>query len=194
MMLQFHPKQFAGNVVGVDPGMSGAYALIGRDGEFIDRKCDFASDVDLAESLKIMMLGNIVELAVIEDVHARPLQGVVSMFKFGYATGIARSQLYTAGFHTYGQPLAEPVPGVWKRDFRTGFEKYPAVRRFLGTGDDFDSREVCKFIWGDEVLVALRRKKDHNTADALCLAYWGKFFSRIPAAGIDRTPRSIYAK
>lgn len=188
-----HVCNHDGDVVGIDPGMSGAFVVIDQDGFFIDRKCDFVSLQDLSASLRLILEGVGPALGVIEAVHAMPGQGVTSMFSFGRSTGAALGVLHSCGYGEFlAKPLATPPPAVWKRDVRTAFAG-KVNPEWLGLGPEFDSRRIALQLW-PEATRELRRKKDHGTADAALLAYWGKYLSITPTHGTDKVPRSIYAK
>jgi crossover junction endodeoxyribonuclease RuvC len=77
-------------VLAADPGMSGALALLGQGQLRILR--DFKKPEDIVQAVKEFSTAE-PELMVIEDVHAMPGQGVVSMFTFGHATGVMRGAL-----------------------------------------------------------------------------------------------------
>lgn len=150
-------------VLSHDPGMSGAVALFGPG--ILEVRRDFKNREDIARA--ILELGPRADVAVMELVNAMPGQGVVSMFSFGNAAGVAVGALVSAGFSVYGpgKPLIEVAPVRWQNYFWT----------LLGVPDDdrkeFDSKAVARrFLPAADPF--LDRVKDHNTADALLMAVW----------------------
>jgi crossover junction endodeoxyribonuclease RuvC len=158
-------------VLGGDPGASGALAFL-----FIDRGSGEVlgvrfEDMPTFESRKagkthtimdepqlahlIRSVGRI-DAAFVEQVGAMPGQGVVSMFKFGYAAGVLRGVL--AGLAIPVQPL---TPVEWKR----------AVRLPAGATKD-DSRRRAGQLFPD-VSPHLTRKKDNGRAEAALIAWAG---------------------
>lgn len=108
--------------IGIDPGISGAIALLGKEHEFISF-CDmpvFADgkhlQVNAAELGKI--IANWLELypsqypvtAYLEKVSAMPGQGVTSMFGFGTSYGIVLGVLGALQV-----PTVLVTPHVWKK-------------------------------------------------------------------------------
>ena len=81
-------------VVGIDPGANGCIALIDTDTNET-KVYDFPKlekEIDVMELFGgiVKSLG-VVDLCVIESVHALPRQSTVAGFKFGVAVGIARA-------------------------------------------------------------------------------------------------------
>lgn len=150
------------NVLGVDPGLSGAVALVGPGVLEVHR--DFKHWEDIADACEA--LGPRADRAVIELVASRPGQGVSSMFNFGRAGGAAIGALRLAGFSLYRadrKPLLEVIPFKWQRYYRG----------ILGLAPDFhfDSREICRVVCPNAARF-LEREKDHNSADAVLIALW----------------------
>jgi Holliday junction resolvasome RuvABC endonuclease subunit len=141
-------------VLGVDPGVSGAYALLGSNGlaaivddlPVVNRQVDAAEWRRVIERLKP-------DMAVVEIVHSMPGQGVASTFKFGMAAGLIRGVLLGAGV-----PIFDATPTVWKKHFK------------LVGSDGEKSRALA--IQRFPTSPALARKKDHNRAEALLIALW----------------------
>jgi crossover junction endodeoxyribonuclease RuvC len=145
--------------VGIDPGLSGAIALL-RDGEYAEvwdmptmgRGSGKKQQVNAAEVARILRECPPCT-AYMELVGAMPGQGVSSMFNFGKAAGAAMGALAALGF-----PLVEVTPQRWKREFTlTGKEKDMA-------------RTYCQQLMP---AAPLSRKKDCGRADALLIALWG---------------------
>lgn len=151
-------------VLAIDPGLSGAAALVGPGVLAVRR--DFKHWEDIPQAIAELQRG--ADVAVMELVHSMPGEGVASMFNFGSAAGVALGALATHGFTLHQamrRPLIEVAPLRWQNYFWT----------LLGTPEDkrkdFDSRAVLRRFLpaADEFLV---RVKDHNSADALCMAVW----------------------
>lgn len=141
-------------VLAIDPGLSGAVARLGCNALAVRR--DFKHIRDIAIAVSFMQNG--ASHAVIEQVGARPGQGVCSMFSFGKSTGAAFGALYTMRPH-----IEEVSPQKWQNWFRTNFN--------LPRPEVFDSRALALRLFPGYADL-LKRKKDHNTADAILMAYW----------------------
>ena len=140
-------------VLAIDPGVNGAYAVLGHSGEFID--CDELPRFDKlvnAVELGRLFASHIPERAVIEKVGAMPGQGVTSMFTFGAAYGVC---IGVAGGS--GTPLSLVTPVKWKAHFR-----------LIGKPKDA-SRELAIRLY-PEAAPRLNLKKHGGRADALLLA------------------------
>jgi crossover junction endodeoxyribonuclease RuvC len=140
-------------IFAVDPGVNGAFAVLGRQGEFV--KC---GELPRFEKLvNAVELGNLLgsyapERAVIERVSAMPGQGVTSMFTFGCAYGVAIGVMGGAGV-----PLAFVTPAKWKAHFRLSGKPKDAAR------------ELAIRLY-PEAAPHLNLVKHHGRADALLLA------------------------
>lgn len=139
--------------MGIDPGKSGAYALLGReDGPEVyvwdeDKFIQFMSGVDAGKTI-----------VCLEHVGAMPGQGVTSMFSFGENFGFIQGVL-----KSFGVPYELVRPKKWKKEFSI-------------TGEKNRDIEVCKRLFPD---ISLRRtercKKDHDGfADALLMAEYAR--------------------
>lgn len=115
--------------LGVDPGLSGAIAaydpavdtlvvydvptlkltVAGKQRRRLDAHSLARVAVELAAGCK---------LAVVEDVHAMPKQGVASSFSFGFVAGAIQQALIAAG-----APLQLVQPAAWKRYFGLTHDK-----------------------------------------------------------------------
>lgn len=145
--------------IGIDPGLSGAVAVILPDGaiEFHDMP---VLEVKKKQTLDYAGLAHILRrypnrgecMAAIEFVSAMPGQGVSSMFKFGQVYGAALATMATLQI-----PYRTVTPPVWKRAFRlVGCDKDESRARAL------ELFPVCTEY--------LRLKKHHGRADALLMA------------------------
>jgi hypothetical protein len=148
-------------ILGIDPGLSGAYALI-KDGEIVCSG-DLPRLGDGAQSrVAGALFGSVVkelapDFAVIESVSAMPKQGVSSTFRFGRAVGtiegVATALLV---------PMHHVIPGKWKGYFHlTG----------KPDGGAEASRQAAIQRWPAHAAL-FSRKKDHNRAEAALIALW----------------------
>jgi len=110
--------------VGIDPGMNGAIAVLDGDGNIYADILPMpiaGKEIDISKLVQKMR--NYIELswysiACIEKVGAMPGQGVVSMFKFGFVTGILHGV-----FRTLEIPLYLVTPQAWKKEILAGTDK-----------------------------------------------------------------------
>jgi crossover junction endodeoxyribonuclease RuvC len=95
--------------IGVDPGASGAIAILDDAGNVIlcERNSDTESEV--SDHIEEACRGES-SIALIERVHSMPSQGVASSFKFGQSYGFLRG-LLTA----HGVPFEEVTPQTWQK-------------------------------------------------------------------------------
>lgn len=147
--------------LGVDPGLGGALAVV-QDGhvETFDMP---TFDIKGKRKLDIALLDSIIRgiaavreprLAVVEDVHSMPAQGVASSFTFGYVTGVVHALLAA-----HKIPVHLVSPGAWKR--------------VMGLSADKDaSRQLASRIFPASV-AHWARKKDDGRAEAVLLAHYG---------------------
>ena len=149
-------------IVGIDPGLSGAIALLNPTTRAVEvwdmplvasKAGQPVTDLhNLAKLLSPKGAGH--EIAILEQVHAMPKQGVSSTFRFGQNYGAI--QMAVAG---HGYDVRDVTPNAWKKHFRLGSDgeasRGLAIQRFPQLAD------------------ALKRKKDHNRAEAVLLALYG---------------------
>jgi crossover junction endodeoxyribonuclease RuvC len=141
--------------LGIDPGKTGCAALIYDEGqELLDWPGSPALVVDKLTDWKFDYE---VRLAALESVHAMPKQGVTSVFHFGENFGIWQGILAALGF-----PFLMPRPREWQKGL---------VRPSDGPDTKSRSLAVARRLFPD---APLTRKKDHNRADALLLAWWSR--------------------
>lgn len=153
-------------VAGIDPGKTGALVIAYEDGTI------FHFDVPMnkvkgkpkpAWSQWELEWGSALEfhgpeLTVIEDISARPGQGVTSMFTFGRTLGYAHA---LAG-RARGR-IEFVTPSVWKGKLG------------LLNSDKAASREKCRTLF-PQFGHALARVKDDGRAEAALLAHYGRRF------------------
>ena len=159
--------------IGIDPGLKGAVAWY---------KCDDAPRLYVVDipthkatvngkprnRLDITELGALFQvrlapvkdtLAIIEDVHAMPLQGVASSFTFGFVAGAIQQSVCDAGIRAVLVP-----PATWKR--RLGI-----------SADKNEARALATKIFPQ--YADLWAKVSHaDRAEAALLAYYGSKFLR----------------
>lgn len=154
-------------IVGIDPGLTGAVAVITTGGDFVtveDMPLQFRAGKNIKKKRQVdpvalgylfaafMKLGTI-ERVSIELVSARTGQGVTGVFSFGDSFGVLRGVVGAIGL-----PVDFVSPQSWKRN-----------AGLLKTDKD-ESRLLALRKWHD---APLTRKKDHGRADALLIAaHW----------------------
>lgn len=146
------------SVLGFDPGQTGAIALVNASGQLLAVKDMPVVDGKVSARVLWLILNSFEEdftLAVIEDVHAMPGQGVAGMFKFGRSKGIIEGVVGALGC-----PVEMPSPTLWKRDLKVGADKER-------------SRALAIELWPDRA-GWFARKKDSGRAEAALLAEWGR--------------------
>jgi crossover junction endodeoxyribonuclease RuvC len=143
-------------VLVVDPGLSGAACKLG--GGVFQVLRDFKTLPDIARAIQTLAPG--VTHAVMENVHAMPGQGVCSMFSFGRAAGVADGAF---ALSLPALQVEQVAPQRWQNYFR--------AQLGLAKGELFDSPAIASKIFPASVPY-LKRKKDHNTADAILMALW----------------------
>ena len=150
--------------LGIDPGLSGALAVLDKDGEIIDIFDMPTLEVISGTSKKqrvnphgivseLTLFKNIPVQAIIEQVNAMPGQGVTSMFSFGRSLGILEGVL--AGIQI---PYTLVTPVVWKRKMQVNASKDGA-------------RELAMRTWPSKADL-FKRKKDDGRAEAALLALY----------------------
>lgn len=141
--------------LGIDPGKTGAAALIHDDGELI---LDWPGDVALvADHVRQWKFEFNIQLAALEKVTARPGQGVVSMFSFGQNLGSWQGILSALSI-----AYLMPTPQAWQKGL---------VDRKSGDDPKSCSLATARRLFPD---AELHLKKHHGRADALLLAWWAK--------------------
>jgi crossover junction endodeoxyribonuclease RuvC len=83
------------SIIGIDPGIGGAVAILGESGSLLEVHDApiFHDGPRGRKSLNAVLLSNIIansnaSIAFIEQVSARPMEGVSSSFSFGRSRGI----------------------------------------------------------------------------------------------------------
>lgn len=159
-------------VIGVDAGISGAWAAI-QDGKLIalddvpvagDGTRRMISAVLLADAWsRLAEREGPIDRVVIEQVNVRPGQAVSGVYRFGFSCGLVEG--VCGGLNLRTQYVTSPV---WKRHF--------------GLSQDKDlSRQLAIRTWPDIAHIAFKRKADHGKAEAALIALWG--YRAAQAAG-----------
>lgn len=144
-------------VIAVDPGLSGAVARVGMG--IIEVRRDFKKLDDIVVAIKCLSADNLPKRYIMEQVGARPGQGVCSMFSFGKSTGVALGTILAWS----GKSPDEVAPLKWQNWVRKELK--------MEKKEPFDSRLICQKLF-PEHLTLLKRKKDHNTADAILMGLY----------------------
>lgn len=143
--------------VGIDPGKSGAMAIISTDKQPFVRVVPF-DEREYAEVLRFYQEYDKIGGSVVERVNAMPGQGVSSMFSFGENYGFIQG-LLTA----YNIPFELVTPRVWKKEFGV-------------TSDKNTSIAVAKRLFPDVSLKRTERckKDDDGISEALLMAEYAR--------------------
>ena len=144
-------------ILGIDPGLDGGIAILDGSsielletiptepkGGFIKRQVD-------AQKLSNILRVYPISVCYLEKVSSRPGQGVGSVFSFGDTYGAIRGVLGALGIPTY-----YVMPQTWKKWFKISSKE--------------DSLKASKDLFPSVKF----RKKDHNIAEALLIAYYGQ--------------------
>lgn len=151
-------------ILGIDPGLQGALALMDGDGIHIHdiplikltKAKKSQTMVDTYELARIIdnLNNKPIQKVCIESVHAMPKQGVTSCFNFGKTFGIILG-VVAANFI----PVTLVTPQEWKRTLRVPADKDGARLRAS------QLMPKCSHYWN--------LKKHDGRAEAAMLAYWG---------------------
>ena len=151
-------------VLGCDPGLSGAIAIIDVRKGLVDAIDMPTVEIKVGKAMKRRVAPEVIAaelkcyapyaVAYIEKVSAMPGQGVSSMFAFGEAYGLVRGVL--AGM---GVPVTTVTPAVWTKAMRVA-------------GGKDGSRQRAMELWPDKAAL-FKRVKDDGRADASLIAQWG---------------------
>ena len=153
--------------LGLDPGYSGALAVIDRGSVELHPWPE--SEAAVWRLIDSQFPGEPRMVAVIEEVHSMPHDGVASAFKFGRHYGTLRAFLVAAGI-----PFAAVAPRTWQAAYGLSRHKGETRGAFKNRG-----RAIAQELYPP---VRLTQK----TADALLLAHYCKLhaphlFPPVPA-------------
>ncbi len=146
------------NIGGVDPGVTGGLAMVGKSTETICMPmATTCNGKDIVDGLAVAnwFLHRHADVVVVEAAGARPGQGVVSMFRFGFVTGQVVGALQAAGIGIYRVP-----PRVWKKHM--GLLKQDKKQSLVRAREEFPEN-VDEF---------KRKTVDHGRAEAALMAVW----------------------
>ena len=141
--------------MGIDPGKSGALAVLRPEGKV---------DVIPFDAIQYSkMLAHVCQegrpiTCCVEKVGAMPGQGVVSMFNFGHNLGLIEGLL-----QAYGVSYQLVPPQTWKKEFSLSSDKAKSI-------------EVCKKLFPEVSLLATPRSRKPNDgmAEALLMAEYAR--------------------
>jgi len=149
------------SVWGIDPGLNGAIALFDMTEGHLEVFDMPVMEINKKRQVNPQLLANILEQhespVFIEQVGARPGQGVSSMFSFGKSFGICLG--VAAGLKL---PTTTVSPVVWQRKLKVEKGKDANRLRAVQTFPNFSD--------------LFARKKDDGRADAALIAHWGAVF------------------
>ena len=139
--------------IGIDPGKSGALALLTEDGQ-----CTVVPFQESAYTEILKAASGPSSVCCLEKVGAMPGQGVVSMFNFGHNLGYIEGLL-----QAFDIPYQLVPPQTWKKEFCV-------------TSDKNTSIEVCRKLFPHVCLLptARSRKPSDGMAEALLLAEYAR--------------------
>ena len=143
-----------GSICAVDPGLKGAVAFFEpEDGMVSVYEMPVADgNIDAATFSDILIMWK-PRIALVEQVGARPGQGVSSMFKFGCGYGMIRGVIAAREV-----PLHLVTPAKWKKYFGLSSDKEA-------------SRALALRLWPQHAGL-FKRKKDEAAAEAALLALY----------------------
>ena len=150
--------------LGIDPGQTGALALINHDGRLVDvwdmpvvdkrvspvLLADIITELDYGREFGAKLV------AVVEQVASMPGQGVASTFKFGTSYGIVLGVIASRHLETI-----HVTPAKWKREMglskdkgvsrRKAIDRWPAMARwFARVKDDGRAEAALLALWAQQ--------------------------------------------
>ena len=144
-------------ILGIDPGLDGGIAILdGSSIELLETIPTQPKNGFIKRQVDAQKLSNILRvypdiICYLEGVASRPGQGVASVFSFGDTYGAIRGVLGALNIPTY-----TVVPSRWKKELK------------ISSKDD--SLKASFYLFKGLKF----RKKDHNIAEALLIAYYGQ--------------------
>lgn len=149
------------NFIGIDPGKSGAYAMIctTEDGKPYGFTVHPWDDAEFVRWIQAIKDANVRTVACVEKVGAFSNQGVKSMFTFGHSLGFIEGALQACDI-----PYQLIPPATWKREFS------------LIHADKAKSIEVCKKLFPTVDLKRTDkcRKDSDGLAEAVLMAEYAR--------------------
>jgi crossover junction endodeoxyribonuclease RuvC len=154
-------------VIGIDPGLSGAIAIINGTDSLtvfdmptitVERNGKAKRQVSASELAQILKTAKSDDCHVfVEKVSAMAGQGVTSVFSFGRSFGMIEGIL--AALH---MPVTYVAPATWVK----------AVHR--GAGKDASRSRAMELFPDNQA--DFKRVKDDGRSDSALIAYWGKHY------------------
>ena len=150
-------------IIGIDPGLTGAIAIVGHSGSIpvlldlpvVSKLSGKGNELSARLLLAALSAHRAdIDAAYVERVHAMPGQGVTGMFSLGRTVGVIDGILASLGIQTI-----YVEPSRWKRDL-------------VLTGKEKDAARTMAISLYPEAATNLARKKDIGRADALLIAHW----------------------
>jgi len=146
--------------IGIDPGQTGAMAMIAPKGikvwDYDDGEgISWLKELSVQIKNSLLTRDPIYSHAVLEKVHSMPKQGVSSSFKFGDNFGQWKGRLDALGI-----PYDLVTPQKWQKEIFDSMTKTDRKTMSLDR-----ARRLFP-----EMSDMLKRKKDHNRAEALLIA------------------------
>lgn len=154
--------------MGVDPGQSGAFAIITDEGNFV--RVEDWEDPLWPALMAQPFLWTDVKLAVIEKVWAMPKQGVSSSFKFGVNFG-----MWQMALQALGVPFMVEATTKIRKILDSSVPQKP-------TKEDLRQYAIRRF---PEEAGFLARKKDDGRAEALIMALYARFIDSLLSRAKD---------
>lgn len=147
-------------ILGVDPGVDGALACLAENGDLVAVVDMPVIAVKGKRRVVPATLAAIVRdwsprLAVIEEVGARPGDGVTGMFNFGYGAGVLEGVCAALDI-----PVVFERPDAWKRAMKV-------------TANKGSSRLMAQRLWPKHAANFLR-VKDDGRAEAALIGFHGR--------------------
>jgi crossover junction endodeoxyribonuclease RuvC len=144
-------------IIGIDPGLDGGLAIIdGSSIELLETIPTQTKGGFIKRQVDAQKLSNILRVypnlvCYLEGVASRPGQGVASVFSFGDTYGAIRGVLGALNI-----PVYTVSPSKWKKALEVSSKE--------------DSLKASKDLFPSVQF----KKKDHNIAEALLIAYYGQ--------------------
>jgi crossover junction endodeoxyribonuclease RuvC len=142
------------NVAGIDPGLRGALAVLNESGVVLVEDLPTYRLPGGKLDLATLLCAHAIDHVVIEQVAARPGQGTVSMFRFGFCAGAISGLV--AGLQL---PYTLVLPKTWQRA--------------VGIGPSPDQARQRAAQLYPQSASQLSRKRDGGRADAILIARHG---------------------
>lgn len=138
-------------VIGIDPGVSGAFGLLADNSEFFNVYDMPPNPADIYDMLRVVTTCNCSFSAILEQQNPRPGNGAAATFKMGVGFGVIQATLAALKI-----PYTIVSPAKWKRAMGLDTDKEK-------------SRAMARAMWPD---APLNLKKHEGRAEALLLAEW----------------------